>query len=163
MDMIFIEILQLNCYAVPELPSSRNALHNCTLLKFNKRTTAQTYQYMGLIGNVLGISCAITILCQHIVHFTKQFTPTNSPDLSFTGKFFHYFIFMQKITNTKQMFVLFKSFKSTCLYFYININIIAYMIHVQYYTLADPPLTPRTYDFLMPKTLIFLIFFFARD
>ena len=30
MDMIFIEILQLNCYAVPELPPSRNPLHNCT-------------------------------------------------------------------------------------------------------------------------------------
>jgi len=29
MDMIFIEILQLNCYAVPELPPSRNPLHNC--------------------------------------------------------------------------------------------------------------------------------------
>ena len=27
--MIFIEILQLNCYAVPELPPSRNRLHNC--------------------------------------------------------------------------------------------------------------------------------------
>ena len=31
MDMILIEILQLNCYAVPELPPSRNPLHNCTL------------------------------------------------------------------------------------------------------------------------------------
>ena len=30
MDMIFIEILQLNCYTVPELPPSRNPLHNCT-------------------------------------------------------------------------------------------------------------------------------------
>ena len=30
--MIFIEILQLNCYAVPELPPSRNPLHNCTLI-----------------------------------------------------------------------------------------------------------------------------------
>ena len=29
MDIIFIEILQLNCYAVPELPPSRNPLHNC--------------------------------------------------------------------------------------------------------------------------------------
>ena len=29
MDMIFIEILQLNWYAVPELPPSRNPLHNC--------------------------------------------------------------------------------------------------------------------------------------
>ena len=76
MGMIFIEILQLNCYAVPELPPSRNPLHNCTLLKFNKRTTAQTYQYMDLNGNVLDISCAITVLCQDIVHFTKQFTPT---------------------------------------------------------------------------------------
>jgi len=28
--MIFIEILQLNCYTVPELPPSRNPLHNCT-------------------------------------------------------------------------------------------------------------------------------------
>jgi len=27
--MIFIEILQLSCYAVPELPPSRNPLHNC--------------------------------------------------------------------------------------------------------------------------------------
>ena len=32
MDMIhvFIKILQLHCYAVPELPPSRNPLHNCT-------------------------------------------------------------------------------------------------------------------------------------
>jgi len=30
MDMIFIEILQFNCYAVPELPPSRNPLHTCT-------------------------------------------------------------------------------------------------------------------------------------
>ena len=29
---IFIEILQLNCYAVPELPPSRNPLHNCIIL-----------------------------------------------------------------------------------------------------------------------------------
>jgi len=27
--MIFMEILQLDCYAVPELPPSQNALHNC--------------------------------------------------------------------------------------------------------------------------------------
>ena len=32
MNMIFIEILQLNWYAVPELPLSRNPLHNCTML-----------------------------------------------------------------------------------------------------------------------------------
>ena len=30
MDMIFIEILQFNCYAVPELPPSQNPLHDCT-------------------------------------------------------------------------------------------------------------------------------------
>ena len=30
MLMIFMEILQLECYAVPELPPSRNPLHNCT-------------------------------------------------------------------------------------------------------------------------------------
>jgi len=29
MDMIFIDILQLNWYTVPELPPSRNTLHNC--------------------------------------------------------------------------------------------------------------------------------------
>ena len=34
MDMIFIEILQLNCYAVPELPPSRNPLHNCMYVGF---------------------------------------------------------------------------------------------------------------------------------
>jgi len=33
MDMIFIEILQLNWYAVPELPPSRNTLHNCTFVR----------------------------------------------------------------------------------------------------------------------------------
>jgi len=32
MDMIFIEILQLNWYAVPELPPSRNTLHNCMII-----------------------------------------------------------------------------------------------------------------------------------
>ena len=31
MNIIFIETLQLNCYAVPELPPSRNPLHNCIL------------------------------------------------------------------------------------------------------------------------------------
>ena len=31
MDMIFIEILQLNCCTVPELPPSRNPLHNCDM------------------------------------------------------------------------------------------------------------------------------------
>ena len=39
MDMTFIEILQLNCYAVPELPLSQNPLHNCmsigNLFNFN--------------------------------------------------------------------------------------------------------------------------------
>ena len=30
MSMIFMEILPLECYAVPELPPSRNPLHNCT-------------------------------------------------------------------------------------------------------------------------------------
>ena len=34
MDMIFIEILQLNCYAVQELPPSRNPLHNCIACAF---------------------------------------------------------------------------------------------------------------------------------
>jgi len=34
MDMILIEILQLNCYAVPELPPSRNPLHNCIDIMF---------------------------------------------------------------------------------------------------------------------------------
>ena len=29
--MIFLEKLQLDCYTVPELPLSRNPLHNCTL------------------------------------------------------------------------------------------------------------------------------------
>jgi len=29
MFMIFMEILQLDCYAVPEQPPSQNALHNC--------------------------------------------------------------------------------------------------------------------------------------
>ena len=32
MEMIFIEILQLNCYAVPELPPSRNPLHNSNIV-----------------------------------------------------------------------------------------------------------------------------------
>ena len=27
--MLFMEIFQLDCYAVPELPPSRNPLHNC--------------------------------------------------------------------------------------------------------------------------------------
>ena len=27
-----MEILQCNCYAVPELPPSRNPLHNCTVV-----------------------------------------------------------------------------------------------------------------------------------
>ena len=29
MLMIFMETLQLECYAVPELPPSRNPLYNC--------------------------------------------------------------------------------------------------------------------------------------
>jgi len=44
-------------------------------------------------------------------------------------------------------------------------------VQLQHHTLADPegahqaraPLRPQTYDFFMPKTLTFLIFFFARD
>ena len=34
MLMSFMEIFQLDCYAVPELPPSRNHLHNCNR-KFN--------------------------------------------------------------------------------------------------------------------------------
>jgi len=29
MLMLFMEILHLDCYAVPKLPPSRNPLHNC--------------------------------------------------------------------------------------------------------------------------------------
>ena len=31
--MIFMEKMQLDCYTVPELPPSRNTLHNCIDIK----------------------------------------------------------------------------------------------------------------------------------
>ena len=37
MDMIFNEILQINCYAVPELPPARNPSHNCIVIQIQKR------------------------------------------------------------------------------------------------------------------------------
>ena len=43
--MVFMEILQLHCYAVPELPPSRKPLHKCTnrqiVLNCHKMTTCQ--------------------------------------------------------------------------------------------------------------------------
>jgi len=37
MLIIFMEILQLDCYAVPELPLSRNSLHNCTFERLHDK------------------------------------------------------------------------------------------------------------------------------
>ena len=46
MDMIFIEILQLNCNAVPELPPSRNPLHNCILAETDSLLANALYDFL---------------------------------------------------------------------------------------------------------------------
>ena len=38
MLIIFMEILQVDCYAVPELPPSRNPLHYCIMHTFENKT-----------------------------------------------------------------------------------------------------------------------------
>ena len=41
--MIFLEILQLECNAVPELPPSRNPLHNCTHSLFGENRASDLF------------------------------------------------------------------------------------------------------------------------
>ena len=59
MDMIFIEILQLNWYAVPELPLSRNPLHNC--IQWDPTKTLFYHFFVNIKKNTWKLSHVIAV------------------------------------------------------------------------------------------------------
>jgi len=76
--MIFIEILQLNCYAVPELPPSRNPLHNCTVVDLNSLINDNVWIYTKHVNEELGsrhnfelLECFCVVCCFIVKKYFK--------------------------------------------------------------------------------------------